>query len=209
MRIAVLGATGQTGRQLVRQALARGHEVVALARDPRRLLQSPAVPALTVVAADVFAPATVRAALVGVDAVVSGLGARGGVDGTLAAGASAVAAAAIGRVVWLGSLGTGASRGRGGALVDVLIPLVLRKELADKARGEAVIRGAGGTVVHAGPLGNGDGDGGGRLVAVADFRARFWPRVIARADVAALMLDELTQPRHRGETAIALTRHHS
>ena len=205
MRIAVLGATGQTGRQLVRQALARGHEVVALARDPRQLTPAPG---LTVAVADVFAPATVRAALSGVDAVASGLGARGKVDGTLAAGAAAVVAANLGRVVWLGSLGTGASRGHGGALVDTLIPLLLRKELADKARGEALVRGAGGTVVHAGPLGNGDGLGGARLVAVADFRARFWPRVIARADVAALMLDELTQAKHRGETAIAQPRNH-
>jgi len=31
LKIAVLGSTGQTGRLLVNQALARGHEVVALA----------------------------------------------------------------------------------------------------------------------------------------------------------------------------------
>src|ERR1700761_3602944 len=119
MRIAVLGATGQTGRQLVEQALARGHEVVALARDPGRVA---AAPNLIVVAADVFQPATMAAALAGVDAVVSGLGQIGDVDGTLAAGARAVAAAGVGRVVWLGALGTGASRGHGGALFDRLLP---------------------------------------------------------------------------------------
>ncbi|HEX4462445.1 MAG TPA: NAD(P)H-binding protein, partial [Polyangia bacterium] len=99
MRIAVLGATGQTGRQLVGQALARGHEVVALARDPRKVT---AAARLRVVAADVFAPATMAAALAGVDAVASGLGAESGGDGdgTLAAGARAVAVAGIARVVW-------------------------------------------------------------------------------------------------------------
>lgn len=203
MRIAVLGATGKTGRQLVEQALARGHEVVALARDPRKVA---AAPGLTVVAADVFAPATMAAALAGVDAAASGLGASGGVDGTLVAGARAVAAAGIGRVVWLGGLGTGASRGHGGALFDRLIPRLLRKELADKADSEAIVRGAGGSVVHAGPLGNGAGAGGARLVAVADHRRRWWPGIIARADVATLMLDELTEPKHGGATAIALTR---
>ena len=34
MRIAIFGATGHVGRELVAQALDAGHEVTALARDP-------------------------------------------------------------------------------------------------------------------------------------------------------------------------------
>ena len=37
MRIAVLGATGGTGRSLTKQAVAAGHHVVAVVRDPARL----------------------------------------------------------------------------------------------------------------------------------------------------------------------------
>jgi putative NADH-flavin reductase len=37
MRITVFGATGGTGRQLVQQALAAGHTVTAVVRDPARL----------------------------------------------------------------------------------------------------------------------------------------------------------------------------
>ena len=37
MRITVFGATGGVGRQVVRQALDRGHSVVAVVRDPARL----------------------------------------------------------------------------------------------------------------------------------------------------------------------------
>lgn len=37
MRIAVLGATGGTGRSLTRQAIAAGHHVIAVVRDPGRL----------------------------------------------------------------------------------------------------------------------------------------------------------------------------
>lgn len=37
MRVVVLGATGRTGRPLVRRALAAGHEVVAFARTPSAL----------------------------------------------------------------------------------------------------------------------------------------------------------------------------
>jgi hypothetical protein len=36
-RVLILGATGGTGRQLVEQALERGHTVTALARDPSAL----------------------------------------------------------------------------------------------------------------------------------------------------------------------------
>ncbi len=37
MKIALFGATGNTGLQLAEQALARGHHVTALVRDPAKL----------------------------------------------------------------------------------------------------------------------------------------------------------------------------
>jgi putative NADH-flavin reductase len=37
MRIAVIGATGRTGRQVVAQALARGHTVTAVTRHPESI----------------------------------------------------------------------------------------------------------------------------------------------------------------------------
>jgi uncharacterized protein YbjT (DUF2867 family) len=39
MKIVIFGATGETGRQLVEQALAAGHEVVAYVRNPSKLHQ--------------------------------------------------------------------------------------------------------------------------------------------------------------------------
>ncbi|MEQ9322975.1 MAG: NAD(P)H-binding protein [Polyangiaceae bacterium] len=42
MRIAVLGARGNVGRRIVAEALARGHEVTAIVRDPRQLGDIPA-----------------------------------------------------------------------------------------------------------------------------------------------------------------------
>jgi putative NADH-flavin reductase len=72
MRVTVFGATGGTGRQVVDQALAAGHKVTAVARNPE------AVDAdrdgLTVVAGDVFDAKSVAAAISGSDAVVSVLG---------------------------------------------------------------------------------------------------------------------------------------
>jgi putative NADH-flavin reductase len=72
MKIAVVGATGRTGGQVVEQALARGDEVIALARHPEALPQHG--PHIAVATADVLDRAALTGALTGADAVVSALG---------------------------------------------------------------------------------------------------------------------------------------
>ncbi|MFE7548523.1 NAD(P)-dependent oxidoreductase [Streptomyces gardneri] len=78
MRLTVFGATGGIGREIVRQALASGHEVTAVVRDPARL--GVTGERLVVHRADLADPETLRAAVAGRDAVLSGLGARGRAD---------------------------------------------------------------------------------------------------------------------------------
>ena len=71
--IAVLGATGRTGRRTVEYALDEGLAVRALARRPAELA-AVAHPRLTVVAGDATDATTVARLVDGVDAVVSTLG---------------------------------------------------------------------------------------------------------------------------------------
>jgi len=71
MKLGVVGATGRTGVQVVEQALARGQDVVALARHPRAL---PSHRGLVSAAADVLDRASLAELLAGTDAVVSTLG---------------------------------------------------------------------------------------------------------------------------------------
>ncbi|MER5713416.1 NAD(P)H-binding protein [Streptomyces sp. NPDC042898] len=78
MKLTVFGATGGIGLELVRQALASGHEVTAVVRDPARLTVTGE--RLVVHRADLTDPETLRAAVTGRDAVLSGLGARGRAD---------------------------------------------------------------------------------------------------------------------------------
>ncbi|MGH3643624.1 MAG: NAD(P)-dependent oxidoreductase [Mycobacterium sp.] len=72
MKLVIFGANGQTGRLLTSQALAAGHEVVAVTRNERQFPIAGA--GLTVAGADVRDEAAVAEVIVGADAVLSTLG---------------------------------------------------------------------------------------------------------------------------------------
>lgn len=72
MNVAVLGATGRTGRPLVEQLLRRGHSVIVLVRDPARL--GPLREKVTVVTGSSTDADALDRVLDGADAVVSALG---------------------------------------------------------------------------------------------------------------------------------------
>lgn len=74
MKIIIFGAAGGTGRELVKQALAQGHQVTAFVRDSKQSTDNN--PNLRVVAGDVRDYATVRDAIAGQDAVISALGTK-------------------------------------------------------------------------------------------------------------------------------------
>ncbi|MGW3953376.1 NAD(P)-dependent oxidoreductase [Streptomyces sp. NPDC004752] len=78
MNLTVFGATGGISQEIVRQALSAGHKVTAVVRDPARLTVTGAD--LEVVRADLTEPESLRPAVAGRDAVLSGLGARGRKD---------------------------------------------------------------------------------------------------------------------------------
>ena len=75
MIVLAIGATGSIGRYVVEAALAAGHTVRALVRDPARA-DFPA--AVEVVVGDVTKPETLGAALAGIEAVVFTHGSDGG-----------------------------------------------------------------------------------------------------------------------------------
>lgn len=74
MELTVFGATGGIGQEIVRQALAAGHRVTAVVRDPSRLTAEGA--RLEVCTARFDDPESLRQAVAGRDAVLSGLGPR-------------------------------------------------------------------------------------------------------------------------------------
>ena len=91
MKLTIIAATGGVGRELLEQAVAAGHDVTAVARNPGKLSRE--VRAIT---ADLAAPdpAALESAVAGADAVLSGLGPHSNSDAGIASqGTPAIVAA--------------------------------------------------------------------------------------------------------------------
>jgi putative NADH-flavin reductase len=74
MKLVVLGATGGTGREIVRQAVEHGHSVTAFVRSPERL--KPLGDRITVKQGNLLNIAELEKAISGHDAILSGFGPR-------------------------------------------------------------------------------------------------------------------------------------
>ena len=203
MRLLVIGATGGTGRELVQQALAQGHQVTAFVRDPARLPIEHEN--LRVGKGDVLDYTSVEAAMRGQEAVLSALGHRRfyrptkiqseGMRNIL----QAMTACGVSRLICETALGLGNSIFRMGIPgTFFMLPLVLPFYFWDKARQEDLIRASDldWTIVRPGILTSGaarrkyrDGPNVGNY---------FWPASSARADVADFMLKQLKDDTYVG-----------
>ena len=206
MNILVAGAGRGIGRQLVEQALAAGHAVTALARDPSKL--AAAHERLRIVQGSVLDPASVAAAMAGQNAVCCTIGVKTPWEqpSVFSEGTrrllEAMKRSGVRRLVCITGIGAGDSRGHGGFLFDrVFFPLLLKAVYADKDRQEALIRASDTdwTIVRPGILSNGPLTGNYR--ALTDLSG-VTARRISRADVAHFMLKELESNRYLGQTPL-------
>jgi uncharacterized protein YbjT (DUF2867 family) len=196
MKLLIVGATGGTGRQLVTQALERGHQVTALVRRPSRAEPRPG---LTAAVGDVLDPGSLDRAMQGQEAVLSALGHKRWLAPSriLSEGTRNLIAAmvrhGVQRFVCETALGISDAWWQMGLYYTLFVrPVILPFYFRDKVRQEAVI-GASGlawTIVRPGMLTNGPPRG--RYRHGLHVGHRLWTVSITRADVAALMLDQLT-----------------
>jgi putative NADH-flavin reductase len=198
MRVTVLGATGRIGTEVVRQALAAGHEVVAVVRDPGRLAM-PTGSRLGVVTADVMDPAQLGPAVKGADAVVSALGPRpGGPTSVLADSARSILTAldqtGVRRLVLVSASGAFIEPGEPfvtRVLAKPLLQRILRDAMTDTQRMEAEVRASDTDWTLLRPPQLTDKPGRGRYRRIIDHNVG---RSIARADVADAILGVLADP---------------
>src|SRR2546425_7836606 len=74
MKLLVLGATGGTGLEMVRQAIEHGHSVTAFVRSPERL--KPFANRISIKQGNLLNSVELEAVVRGQDAVLSGVGPR-------------------------------------------------------------------------------------------------------------------------------------
>ncbi len=196
MKVLVLGATGGTGRHIVREARASGHTVVALVRS--RANAQP-LEGAELIEGDARDESALASALKGCDGVISSLGT--GISPfrqvtLLSAATTALVNAMrrekVRRLVCITGLGAGDSRGHGGFLFDrLLFPLLLRNIYDDKDRQEAVVRASGLDWVLVRPVVLTDAPAAGRVRALTDLSGVHGGK-IPRADVARFVVEQLT-----------------
>jgi uncharacterized protein YbjT (DUF2867 family) len=196
MKLLVLGATGRTGRPLVEQALAAGHDVVALVRNPNKLTIQHAK--LRVIQGDTQDANAVTNAAQGVDAILSTVGpSKGGAKDLMTQTARNVVGTArqhkVGRIVWLTGAGIGDPQDQP-KFIDRLIVLLLKlldgATLEDSIAAAQIIKGSGlAWIIVRGPrLTEGPKQGRYGVSYVGPQSGT----QIARADVADFMLKALT-----------------
>jgi putative NADH-flavin reductase len=194
MKIIVFGPTGGTGRQLVAQALAAGHEVTAFTRNSSAIAPHPS---LRVVVGQTLNASDVAPAIAGHDAVLCALGGqpwrrRARVCSSAIRNiAPSMREHGVRRIVAISTLGAGNSRPQVGWLArGLLFGLILRSEVADKEAMERELAATEleWTVVRVGLLTDGAARGSWRAADDDSIRGM---GEIARADVAAFMLAQL------------------
>ncbi len=91
MKLTIIAATGGVGAELLEQAVAAGHDVTAVVRNPGKLSRQAYSVTVDLAAPD---PAALESAVAGADAVLSGLGPHSNADAGIAAqGTLAIVAA--------------------------------------------------------------------------------------------------------------------
>jgi uncharacterized protein YbjT (DUF2867 family) len=207
MKVLVLGATGGTGRLVVRDALTKGHSVVALVRSKARALD---LPGADLIEGDARDEGTLTRALDGCDAVISALGTGMGfrkVDllaATTRALVTAMTRNGVRRLVCISALGVGDSNGHGGFVFDKLFrPLLLSHAYKDKDGQEAAIRASSLDWVVVRPARLTDDPALGSVRAVTDL-AGVKGGKIARADVARFVVEQLTTDTWLRRTPVLL-----
>jgi putative NADH-flavin reductase len=129
MRLLVLGAAGRTGKHVVEQGRARGHEITALYRRPGAM---EAIDGLRTVTADATDAASLGRAVHGQDAVISAVGG----SAIAAVLVSVMTTEGVRRVVMTSSRSVVATRPK---LMVGLAWMRFRREYADLARAEGML----------------------------------------------------------------------
>ncbi|HSV93187.1 MAG TPA: SDR family oxidoreductase [Desulfobacterales bacterium] len=192
MNLAIFGATGGTGVELVKQALERGHSVTALVRNPAQFADTR--DGLTVMTGDIHDVAAVERSIQGQDAVICALGARDlkatmiRTEGTVNI-IGAMKKSDVRRLFVVSAMGVGESWNDLSMFNKLLFAIFMKSTRKDHEAQEAAVKESGldWTIIRPSGLVNAPGTG---VYRVGEHILAKTSR-IPRADVADLILNDL------------------
>lgn len=208
MRILIFGASGKTGHELVKQALAQGHYVTAFVRNPSKLKISNEN--LKVFQGDVTNHFLVEVAVKGYDAVFSALGAASPFkyDQSIVDGVNNIVNAmqknSVKRFIYMSAINVKESRRNAGLLIKIAATTLLRTETAGHQAREKIIKQTGLDWTLVRPGGLSDGKHTGNYRSGEDIRAKGIAAAISRADAADFMLRQLTDRSYIRKAPVVL-----
>lgn len=200
MKLTIFGATGGTGSCLVEQALAAGHGVTAVVRDPARMAAA-GHPRLRIITADIMDPDSIAAPLTGADAALTAAGPRGTGPTTVIQDSVRSIVAAMqktgGRRLLMLSGSIVADEGESPYLRYLLKPVArrtfLRRVCADMRAGESEVEASDldWTIIRPPSLTSKPATGAYRTAIDRNLRSGL---SVTRADLAAYMLSIINDP---------------
>jgi len=205
MKLLIIGGTGGTGQELIKQALEQGHSLTALVRNPEKA--KIAHQNLSVIKGNVLDFDKVQEAVAGQDAVLSALGHKRFFIKTtiLSEGTKNIIKAMekhnVKRFICITSLGINDSRFKLGLYYTLfVIPFIVFFYFRDKAKQEKIIRSSklNWTIVRPGQLTNGKKRG--RYKHGANVGNYILTKMISRADVAHFILSQLNDATYLQKT---------
>lgn len=143
MKLVVFGATGNTGKEIVKQALAQGHEVTAFVRDPAKMTLEHGD--LKIVTGDIYEFTAVSQAIQGQDAVICSLGTSELGSTTVRSEGTAIITKAmkenhVNRLVVVSAMGVGESWSTLSTVNKLFFAIFLRSARQDHEKQEAVVK---------------------------------------------------------------------
>ena len=196
MNILIYGASGETGHELVEQALLQGHHVTAFVRNPSKLKISHQN--LKVIQGDIINYELVEQAVKGQDAVISALGASSPFkyDQSVVDGVNNIIKAmetnGVNRFIYMSFIGVKESQNAAGFVIKYIAPILLSTEISGHETRENKIRQSQlqWTIVRPPTLTNGNHTM--QFRSGVDITSGGFTVKISRADVADFMLQQLT-----------------
>lgn len=197
MKILVVGAAGKTGKAVVEQALAAGHEVTAFVHNA----DGYDVAGVRVVAGDAADSVAMDAAVQGQDAVLNTIGGKTPYKATtleLSAASTIIATMqrhGVRRLVVTSMLGAGDSKANAPIVLHLLRATFLRAAHKDKTAMESAVKASGldWVILRPAILSDDPATGNVRVFKAATGEKA---NTLTRADLAAFMLAQLSSNEH-------------